>query len=688
MNSPRLSFPECLSLIPPVWELDRYVAVNPFVGWTQDSFATSMETLEAFWGGALVPDETDHPELASQDWHPDEPVSLLGPFLASYYTPGTALVPPPWKDLPLWQAWKESLPGSLGLGLRRSGKLRALLRQLPPEPLAVLTTLVPVQEGLPRASEVMALLKLAPGWASYLRRRSWPQAPQLDSELVVLAAMLAVVTKICPLTSRESWRASQLTPLSLRLDRLGQKERLVRQRLQEQVKLAGKNPQERPQAQLRAAFCIDVRSEVFRRHWEASDPDIATDGFAGFFGVPASWEGEEGAEDLLPVLLSPSFHLKKARRKPRKGKLAVSGTPNFPLVEVTGWSALYSFVHPRQPQALSLTKYAGLEEAITALPEEQKGKLAASILKNLGWLDRWTPLMVLVGHASSSVNNPHAASLDCGACGGKSGEASARMAAALLNDPATRSTLAQAGVVIPGSTRFAAAVHNTTLDTLEWVGGPAEAMQTYWLPRVRGILKAGELTRAEKEARFSFLKGSAKVRSGDEAQTRPENALAGNTALLAVPASWTRSLNLEGRTFLHSYDAERDDGSILELILTAPVVVATWINLQYFASTSSPRFYGAGNKLLHTRLGDLGVLEGLGGDLKVGLPEQSVVWEGQPYHEPLRLSVLVVATRERVESILKRHHSVAELFEGGWAHLSVLDGGEWFSWEEHGWGQS
>ncbi len=671
------SFPECLSLIPPVWELNRYVAVNPFWGWGQLSFEEAMRQLEVLTKEQLLPPSSGTlAQVGPQEWHADDPVGLLGPFLASYFGE-SAIVPPPWKHLSLWMAWKDSLPGSAGLGWRRSRRLLALVNSLPESPSQALELLVPGTNQPINGEKVISLLGLAPGWASYLRQRCWPQEPTKDSELATLAAMLAAVTQICPVPGEESSVKSAPEPFSQRLVALQQREERTRKKLQAQLSEARINPEDRAQAQVRAAFCIDVRSEVYRRHWEAFEPRVATDGFAGFFGIPASWEGEEGHESLLPVLLVPQLHLKGKTRRPRASKLIVSGTPNFPLVEVTGWSAIPKLARFSGAYHPSVANYGGLEDAIRAIPQAEKAPLALSLLTNLGWLGRWTPLMIFVGHESASVNNPHAASLDCGACGGKSGHASARLAAALLNDVQTRSALAQQGVQIPETTLFAAAVHNTTSDTFTFVS-ERNPQLTDWEQALRSSWeKAQRATQREKQERFSFLSGSASKRSRDEAQTRPEPALAGNVALIAVPASWTRKVNGEGKVFLHSYDPDRDDGKILELILTAPAIVASWINLQYFASTTAPQYYGAGNKLLHSRIGDLGVVEGLGGDLKVGLPEQSVAWGGVAYHEPLRLSVLVTAPWEKVDAILKAHPEAAQWYEGGWACLSVEHAGQW-----------
>jgi hypothetical protein len=112
---------------------------------------------------------------------------------------------------------------------------------------------------------------------------------------------------------------------------------------------------------------------------------------------------------------------------------------------------------------------------------------------------------------------------------------------------------------------------------------------------------------------------------------------------------------------------------VLEQILTAPVVVASWISLQYYGSTVAPEVFGGGNKLLHNVVGGLGVVEGNGGLLQPGLPWQSVHDGEQFVHEPLRLTVCIEAPAEAMNDILKRHEHVRSLFDNRWLHLFALD---------------
>ena len=163
-------------------------------------------------------------------------------------------------------------------------------------------------------------------------------------------------------------------------------------------------------------------------------------------------------------------------------------------------------------------------------------------------------------------------------------------------------------------------------------------------------------------------------RCGDWSQVRPEWALARNMAFVAARRARTARRDLEGRAFLHDYDPDLDrDGSVLEQILAAPMVVASWINLQYFASTIDNRAFGSGDKMLQNRVGSLGVTLGNGHDLRSGLPLQSVQGpDGRWFHEPLRLQVFVEAPTARIDRVLQLQPDVRDLVENGWVKLFAL----------------
>jgi uncharacterized protein YbcC (UPF0753/DUF2309 family) len=166
-------------------------------------------------------------------------------------------------------------------------------------------------------------------------------------------------------------------------------------------------------------------------------------------------------------------------------------------------------------------------------------------------------------------------------------------------------------------------------------------------------------------------------RAANWAEIRPEWGLAGCAAFIAAPREATAGRDLGGRAFLHSYDWRADAGfGTLELIITAPVVVASWISLQYFGSSVAPEMFGGGNKLIHNVVGGIGVIEGNGGRLRPGLPWQAVHDGDTLAHEPLRLSVMIEAPREEILKVLENHAGVRELFDNGWLHLFVLKDGK------------
>ncbi len=446
---------------------------------------------------------------------------------------------------------------------------------------------------------------------------------------------------------------------------------------------------------LQAAFCIDVRSEVFRRALESLDPSIQTLGFAGFFGLTPSHRdfASDVEEARLPVLLSPGLTStttqkgtgnadRSARLMARAvrawGRFKLAAVSSFAFVEATG--PLYAAKLARD--ALSLphdAQKAAPQPRFSddfALPDRIAA--AAKILRAMSLTDRFAPLVLLVGHGASVVNNPHESALHCGACGGYKGDVNARLLAAMLNDPDVRAGLAQDGIDVPADTVFLAGLHDTTTDAVTlFDGDTGQSGHAATLRKTKDWLAAaGKITRTERALRLPRAEGAAtlKQRSTDWAETRPEWALAGCSALIAAPRSRTRGKGLAGRAFLHDYDWTKDDGfGVLELILTAPVVVASWISLQYYGSVVAPDVFGAGNKLLHNVSGGIGVLEGNGGNLRTGLPWQSV-HDGERFaHDPLRLSVCVEAPAKAVCDVLARHPQVKALFDNNWLHLVLLD---------------
>jgi uncharacterized protein YbcC (UPF0753/DUF2309 family) len=284
-------------------------------------------------------------------------------------------------------------------------------------------------------------------------------------------------------------------------------------------------------------------------------------------------------------------------------------------------------------------------------------------------------VVLLCGHGSRSANNPYASSLDCGACGGHSGELNARVAADLLNSADVRAGLAERGIRIPDDTRFVAALHETTTDRVELLD--AEALSPVRRERVeRWLAEAGEAARRERAARFgSGVEGgdalaAAERRAVDWAEPRPEWGLAGNAAFIAAPRAATRGLDLQGRTFLHDYEASLDpESEQLAGLLTAPLVVASWINLQYYASTVDNERLGSGDKTVHNVVGRLGVVCGNDADLRPGLPWQSVHDGTRFVHEPVRLTAVVAAAPEAIDRVIASSESLRALVENEWIDL-------------------
>jgi uncharacterized protein YbcC (UPF0753/DUF2309 family) len=636
----------------------------------------------------------------------------------------------------LYPSWLRQSAHDLGPGMLMGYPgFSARLARLPDEPLALIAAAIHALQVPAAAQEgyFTALLMSINGWASWCAYRRWQaRLEQRDDEQIVhlLAVRLAwewllhdghgaldVANALAG-----AWRGSEgcvaQAHRAQQTDWLWQAavERSYQDPLCHGLQHAPAAAVTAPAVQ--AVFCIDVRSEVYRRALEASSPEVQTLGFAGFFAMFVAYQplGSEMKRPQLPGLLAPGLcitdecdapglgqALALRRRKKLQwrqqwqafrsgagssfsfvescgllfaGKLlksSLGGEADPTPVEQTGLSAAQrSQLRPRFPAAGG----PDLETRITA---------AATALGAMGLTADLARIVLLAGHGSTSANNPHAAGLDCGACGGQTGEVNARALAILLNERQVRQGLQARGVVVPGHTWFLSGLHNTTTDELQVFDTdllPASHAQD--LARLRTWLAdAGDRARAERAASLGLgafadnaaaLRKAVAERSTDWAQVRPEWGLADCAAFIVAPRSRSRHLNLAGRSFLHDYAWQRDGGfKVLELIMTAPMVVTHWINLQYHASTVDNARYGSGDKVLHNVVGgNIGVFEGNGGDLRIGLPMQSL-HDGQRWrHTPLRLSVFIQAPQGAIDAIVASNTMVRQLLDNEWLHLFRL----------------
>ncbi|MGD8588768.1 MAG: DUF2309 domain-containing protein [Chromatiales bacterium] len=316
--------------------------------------------------------------------------------------------------------------------------------------------------------------------------------------------------------------------------------------------------------------------------------------------------------------------------------------------------------------------------------EEQVG-FVHQALSSIGLIGGFSRFVLLVGHGSSSENNPYESALDCGACGGNHGLVSARVLAQMANKPAVRQRLAEKGIAIPDDAWFLPALHNTTTDEISL--HDLELLPTshlVYLDRLRnGLASAARLCAQERLPSLqiepnrrdpaSAFRG-ARRNATDWSQVRPEWGLARNAYFIIGRRSLTRSLGLDGRAFLHSYDYRVDrNRRLLENILTGPLVVGQWINMEHYFSAVDNERFGSGSKVYHNVAGRFGVMTGNLSDLRTGLPSQTVLDKGLPHHEPLRLITLIEAPFERAHAAVESVVAVKRLVRNGWIRLVVVD---------------
>ena len=489
-------------------------------------------------------------------------------------------------------------------------------------------------------------------------------------------------------------------------------------------------PQTQPTSDRLAAqviFCIDEREESIRRALEEYDPSIETVGAAGFFGCAVDYAGIDDAHGvaLCPVVVKPAHavrerpveahtHLGQKRQSLRRAWASVvrNGYVSSRTL-VRGWisTAFLGFLSlfPLALRVLRPLAYARLMERMNELflPEPrtelmftregdeskeittglldgfgvpEKVDRVASVLGPAGMHKGHARLVVVLGHGSTSLNNPHESAHDCGACGGRRGGPNARLFAAMANRPAVREGLRAKGIVIPEDTWFVGGYHDTCNDNIDLYDLDA-IPETHRgdLARVQQSLdKARALSAHERARRFeaasSDLNAAGGLRHVQEraehlAEPRPEYGHCTNAVAVVGRRETTKGLFFDRRAFLVSYDPMKDlENKALAAVLGAVIPVCGGINLEYYFSFVDNEGYGCGTKLPHNVTGLVGVMNGYQGDLRTGLPLQMV-----EIHEPVRILFVIETTPERVLGTIHANALLTEFLEKRWIRLATMD---------------
>ncbi len=564
-----------------------------------------------------------------------------------------------------------------------------------------------------------------PGWAGLIKQRTDTGSPwQLSHPISMqgyVAARLALLRAFNIDIEPPSDTLGTNSTDELAVSFLRAWEATYRRELVENITAASQSMSDtsrsgRPDAQL--VFCIDTRSEIIRRHVEAQG-EYDTYGYAGFFGIPMQYQGYNATVsiDACPPILEPTHqiaavptdHQTQARHDKWQNlhdavgavrkTLEANAATAYGYVETAGGGYglalaartlapgsirnLISTVNNRIPdvhefcEPLLDRQDSQLKNLPVGLSIEEQVNYAAAAFDLMGW-NTFSRLVVFIGHASETANNPYDSSLDCGACAGNPGGPNARVIAAICNNPKVRSELRDRGFDIPEETVFLAGQHNTTTDEIDLYDSEIPESHTGELSQLRTDLAAARETavieRVDSRDGEESIQ-AAERRAADWAEPRPEWGLAGNASFIIGPRELTSQYHLNGRAFLHSYQWSCDsDGDALESIMTGPMVVTQWINSQYYFSTVDNAVYGSGSKITQNPVGNIGVYQGNGGDLMTGLPLQSLMSaDEEPYHQPLRLSTVIHAPVSRVNHILADHEELTQLLDNGWLSLTVVD---------------
>jgi uncharacterized protein YbcC (UPF0753/DUF2309 family) len=471
--------------------------------------------------------------------------------------------------------------------------------------------------------------------------------------------------------------------------------------------------------------CMDDREEGLRRHFESLAPDHETLGGPGFFGVPIHYVGlgAPGGDNLCPIVVKPKHEIHELIDPRDAHKLTawqrrhdllrsvdhgshVSSrdmlwgsvlTPIFgalsliPLLSRAFAPNLHARINTAsrraledKPRTVITTSRADLparaDARVVGFTIAEQADMLTRTFMNIGLTSRFGRIFVILAHGASSINNPHSASYDCGACGGRHGGPNARTFAQMANNNEVRAILVTRGIHIPDTTWFIGADHDTTTEQIEYFD--LDLVPPAWSAELAALTDALDRARAlhaqERCRKFYSAPADASPaaalrhvegRAEDLSQARPELGHMTNACCIIGRRALSRGLFLDRRSFLISYDPTIDpDATILERQLAAAGPVGAGINLDYYFCTVDNERFGAGTKLPHNMTSMIGVMDGASSDLKTGLPRQAV-----EQHEAMRLTMLIETTPEAMLGIFDRQPGVAQLFQNQWLLCITID---------------
>jgi uncharacterized protein YbcC (UPF0753/DUF2309 family) len=693
--------------VAPFWPVKNIIAINPLQGLEDLPIEKAMLEGAVFFEQKELPKPMDLINRQTIKW------------LQAFFDEGQATIGMPLRINGLYKAWIKLACFDDQMHAGDVNKKQWLF-QLSKSPEASITACL-LKLNIPKEEYPLFMTLMVttlPGWASHIKYlTNWTEGESLHPHTILETDYLAIRLIITSLLWQEAVDIIEWHKKShaLQIKKNCPMKKIQKTETEYLLPLLSKLESETihewslPDAQI--VFCIDVRSEPFRRTLE-SQCNYETFGSAGFFGVPVNIKNTitEELYASCPVLLKPQHTVKESpcsaqtsmqnyegyqklnRLNEVYQSLKYNFTTPFALVELLGlaagfWMALRSLT---PTIALNISRFIikkirpsdTFRPSLENISFTDQCTYAESALRTIGLTKNFSSLIVFCGHGSTTQNNVYASALDCGACGGHHGGSNAKIIAKILNTQKIREHLKHKGISIPLSTYFIAAEHNTTTDEVEIY--TTKEHDIFIEKKIEKLKYNFESTRRinnqqrSKDMGFDIDENESseqtKIRSIDWSEARPEWGLARNASFIVAPRKMTKGIDLEGRTFLHSYDYLQDlDGTILRLILTAPMVVAQWINSQYFFSTIDNIAYGCGSKITTNITGKIGIMQGNASDLMNGLPLQSVYkTDTETYHQAVRLMVIVYAPSEFIDKIIEKEALLQKLFRNGWVLLICI----------------